>query len=337
MGIDLDRFSPSDEDNSDYRAQLGIEKGERVILFIGRMVWEKGVYDLVHAAGKILRETALITEPVRFLMAGSGPELEALRERAERLGISDNIIFQENTPYHEIHKLHNIADIFVLPSISTQNWQEQFGMVLIESMACGKAVISTRSGSISEVVADAGILVQPNDHLSLYNAIKKLMCNKELRDTLGSKALLRAREEFDSKRTAEKVKEVFEKVLSRKSVRDEINEFCDQGMKCLEQGNKEKAFELICNAFQQDPDNKTVLDILVRTGMEINKLDMVEKSLREYLIYHPANIESLASLAEALIEQGKMSEAEGELQKVLIFERDNKKAASLMDKMKAEL
>jgi thioredoxin-like negative regulator of GroEL len=210
-------------------------------------------------------------------------------------------------------------------------------MVLIESMACGKAVVSTRSGSISEVVADAGILVQPNDHLSLYNAIKELICNKELRDTLGRKALIRAREEFDSKRTAEKVKEVFEKVLSRKSIRDEVNEFCDQGMKYLEQGDKEKAFELICNAFQQDPDNKTVLDTLVQTGMEINKLDLVEKSLREYLLYHPANIESLTSLAESLIEQGKMSAAAGELQKILMFDRDNMKAAVLMDKMKAGL
>jgi GT2 family glycosyltransferase/glycosyltransferase involved in cell wall biosynthesis/ubiquinone/menaquinone biosynthesis C-methylase UbiE/TolA-binding protein len=335
MGIDLERFRPSDVDDSDYREQLGIENGGIVILFIGRMVWEKGVYDLVHAAGKILGESAFKTKSVRFIMAGRGPELEALRERAERLGILDNIIFLENTPYHEIHKLHNIADIFVLPSISTQNWQEQFGMVLIESMACGKAVISTRSGSISEVVGDAGILVQPNDHLSLYNAIKEVICNKELRDTLGRKALLRARQEFDSKRTAEKVKEVFEKVLSRKSIRDEVNEYCDQGMKYLEQGNKEKAFEFICNAFQQDPDNKTILDTLVRTGMSLNKPDVVERSLGEYLLCHPANIDALSSLAEALIEQEKMAEAERELQKVFLFDRDNAKAAALMDKMKA--
>jgi GT2 family glycosyltransferase/ubiquinone/menaquinone biosynthesis C-methylase UbiE len=119
MGIDLDRFRYSEADDSDYREQLGIEKGEIVILFIGRMVWEKGVYDLVHAAGKILGERALNIEPVRFLMAGSGTELEALRERAERLGISNNIIFRENTPYHEIHKLHNVADFCLASQLKT--------------------------------------------------------------------------------------------------------------------------------------------------------------------------------------------------------------------------
>jgi glycosyltransferase involved in cell wall biosynthesis len=216
MGIDLNRFRPSKTDSHRYREQLGINKEDIVILFIGRMVWEKGVYDLIHAAAKILCDSSLKKLPIRFFMVGNGPELKELRGRTARLGISRYITFLENYPYHKIHRLHNVTDIFVLPSISTVNWQEQFGMVLIESMACGKPVISTLSGSIPEVVGNGGILIQPNDHLSLYEALKKLILNKELREEIGKNALLRAESIFDSKKVAEKIEMVFEKLLSEK-------------------------------------------------------------------------------------------------------------------------
>ena len=220
MGIDLNRFRPDEPAAKNYSKELGISSDEVIVLYIGRMVWEKGVYDFVHAARRILGDRSIGQIPVRFIMAGSGQELEALRERADRLGISKSMIFLKHVPYQDIHRLHNLADIFVLPSIPVRNWQEQFGMVLIESMACGTPVISTLSGSIPEVVGDTGLLLQPNDHLSLYEAIKKLILDKELRDILGKKALARAGSCFDSRKNAEKFRMVFEKVMSRKTRED---------------------------------------------------------------------------------------------------------------------
>ncbi|RJQ13373.1 MAG: glycosyltransferase [Nitrospiraceae bacterium] len=220
MGIDLGRFRPVEKDVEKDRERTGLTKEDLVVLFIGRMVWEKGVYDFVHAAAGILCDNSMNGFPVRFVMVGKGPELQGLRERATSLGISGRITFIEEYPYHDMHKLHNIADVFVLPSISTKTWQEQFGMVLIESMACGKPVISTLSGSIPEVVGDAGILVQPDDHFSLRDAMKKLIKDNDLRKYLGDNALKRAQSEFDSQKTAEKVRAVFEKVMSRKTEYD---------------------------------------------------------------------------------------------------------------------
>ncbi len=251
MGIDLNRFKPSEKNNLKYMEQLGIEKEEVVVLFIGRMVWEKGVFDLVHAAAMILNDRLLKELPIRFLMAGRGPELDRLRERAKRLGVSNRITFLENCPYHDIHRLHNLADIFVLPSIPIMNWQEQFGMVLIESMACGKPVITTLSGSIPEVVGDAGILVQPNDHLSLYEAIKELILDKELREQIGKNALIRAERGFDSRKTAEKVKMVFEKVLSKKTVEDDL----------YKKGYKVNIVQKDCKTFKENPDYEAAVEI----------------------------------------------------------------------------
>jgi glycosyltransferase involved in cell wall biosynthesis/2-polyprenyl-3-methyl-5-hydroxy-6-metoxy-1,4-benzoquinol methylase len=335
MGIDLKRFRPREEDVLRDRECIGIKKEEIVVLFIGRMVWEKGVYDFVHAAARILSDRSLNRLPVRFLMVGKGAEFYAVQERAMALGISNRFTFIEEYPYHEMHKLHNLADIFVLPSISTRTWQEQFGMVLIESMACGKPVVSTYSGSIPEVVGDAGILVQSNDHISLYNAIKKLISDTELRESIGKKALARAETEFDSLKIAEKVGGVFEKVLNRRSPEDRIKATYEEGLRYWRDGNKEQGLQLACDAFDDNPDNMTVLDSLVSMGKETGKLDVVEKALREYLNYHPADLDTLTALAEILLQSGSPALADEELKKVFLFDPDNQKAAALMEKIRA--
>ena len=74
------------------------------------------------------------------------------RNRIRRLGIEDRVLLAGGVPHTDIHRLHSAADIFVLPSIPTHLWQEQFGIVLIESMACGVPVVAARSGSIPEVI-----------------------------------------------------------------------------------------------------------------------------------------------------------------------------------------
>jgi glycosyltransferase involved in cell wall biosynthesis/2-polyprenyl-3-methyl-5-hydroxy-6-metoxy-1,4-benzoquinol methylase len=336
MGIDLKRFRPRrEEDVLRDRHDIGVRKDEIVVLFVGRMVWEKGVYDFVHAAARILSDRSLNRLPVRFLMVGKGPEFGAVQERAMSLGIFSRFMFMEGYPYEEMHKLHNLADIFVLPSISTRTWQEQFGMVLIESMACGKPVVSTYSGSIPEVVGDAGILVQSNDHVSLYNAIKRLMSNAEFRKFLGNKALIRAETEFDSEKIADKVKGVFDKVLNKRSAEDRIKTTYAEGLQLWRDGYKEVGFQMVCDAFGDNPDNTIVLDSLVSMGTETGKLDVVEKALREYLNYHPADLDRLTILAEVLLRSGYPSKADEELQKVFLFDPENQKAAALMEKISA--
>jgi glycosyltransferase involved in cell wall biosynthesis len=106
--------------------------------------------------------------------------------------------------------IHNLADVFVLPSQPALRWQEQFGYVLVESMACGKPVLSTESGSIAEVVGNAGVLVPPNDYLALSRALERLIGSSSLRQELGTKARSRAEEMFDVRRVALQFKNHYE-------------------------------------------------------------------------------------------------------------------------------
>jgi glycosyltransferase involved in cell wall biosynthesis len=131
------------------------------------------------------------------------------------LELKKNVIIAGNFSYSEIPEIHNLADIFVLPSIPVKNWQEQFGMVLVEALASGKPVISTLCGSIPEVIGNAGILIQPNDPLSLYYAIKKLIIDEDLREKYSKLARTRAEDIFNPEKIALNLKREYEKLIAR--------------------------------------------------------------------------------------------------------------------------
>lgn len=213
MGIDIDRFRPDEVARIRLRRELGIGKEEKVILFTGRMVWEKGIYDLLYAAKLVSLDSRLRNDALRFLVVGKGPESDGVKNRVREMGVEHLFTFIESYPYHKMHEMFSMADIFVLPSISTRTWKEQFGMVLIEAMACGLPVISTLSGSIPEVVGDAGILVQPNDPGGLSVAIINLLTDDTLRQEMGKKGRERVVNEFNSQKIAHKFNFLFEKLL----------------------------------------------------------------------------------------------------------------------------
>lgn len=212
-GINLYKFKPG-EKNKKILRNLGLSIDDKIILFIGRLKREKGVYDLVYAAKRILDDQA-IRENIHFIFVGSGEEGKNLHFMVKKLDIEKNVKFISYFPYKDINSLYNTADIFVLPSIPIPVWQEQLGMVLLEAMASGKPIISTMSGSIPEVIGDAGVLVQPNDPRGLYYSIKYLIQSEERREELSNKARERAQRNFDASIFAKKMKNAYKDVLER--------------------------------------------------------------------------------------------------------------------------
>lgn len=113
-----------------------------------------------------------------------------------RLGIAEACSFAGALPYDRMPEAFRCADLFVLPSIATPEWQEQFGMSLIEAMSCGVPVVSTHSGAIPEVAEDAAVLCQPNDFVSLFEALKELILEPGRRTELSGLGRRRAEERF---------------------------------------------------------------------------------------------------------------------------------------------
>lgn len=214
MGVDTERFRPLPRDAA-LIARLGIHPDELVILFVGRLTWAKGVFELLNAFKLLVSDPPPGRRRLRLLIVGGGEEASAIRARARRLAIDAQTTLVERVPYEEMPLAHNLADIFVLPSNPTPKWNEQFGAALAESMACGRAVVGATSGAIAEVIGDAGLLVPPGDFVALAAALRRLVADQDRRDELGARARERALAAFSTERIAGQIRRAYERVLSQ--------------------------------------------------------------------------------------------------------------------------
>ncbi len=199
-GINTDHFKPAKKD-AHYLKKFNCTQDDIIILFIAHLYREKGIYDLLYAF-KVLLNRLKQNKHLKLLIGGKGKEEQNILRILSELALNDNVKLIGSYKYDEMPKIHNLADIFILPSIPIPTWQEQFGYVLVESMACGKPVISTLSGSIPEVVGDAGILVPPNDFFFLANTIEELIINEDKRMYFGKLGRERINELFNVNKIA---------------------------------------------------------------------------------------------------------------------------------------
>ena len=213
-GIDTRRFSPGPR-SQELSQRFSIAPDNLVILLVGRLVWEKGLFSLADAAGLLLRDEAFRQLKPVFVYAGGGPERAALERRLKRLGIESSFRLIGSQPYSLLPEVHRLADIFVLPSISTRSVQEQFGIALIEAMATGKPILTTHCGAIDEVVGPAGVVVQANDYFRLAEGLRSLACDAGRRAHLGQQALERVQRLFTREAIGEQVADAYATVLGR--------------------------------------------------------------------------------------------------------------------------
>jgi glycosyltransferase involved in cell wall biosynthesis len=208
-GVDTEIFSPGPH----ARTEFGVSEDELVILFVGWFLPRKGIDFLLYALRDLMNDPALSARKVRLLMVGSGPGRDRVEALIQRLNLESVCIFAGSLPYGRMPAAFRSADVFVLPSIAMPEWQEQFGMSLLEAMACGVPVVTTRSGAIPEIVGDSAVLCQPNDFLSLSDALRKLICDPARRKELSVSGRTRARENFSLRRFASAVSDVYERTL----------------------------------------------------------------------------------------------------------------------------
>lgn len=209
-GVDMERFKPT-EKNQELLKDLNIPQNANVVLFVGKLIRRKGIIDLIYAIYNILKKN----RDVYLLIVGDGPLKREILKLSQKLKINGNLRLMGSHKYSEMPKIHNLADMFCLPSVPTKNWQEQFGFALVEAMACGKPVVSTLSGSIPEVVANgrSGILVKPKDRVELANALDELILDENKRNRFGKNARKWVLEKFEAIKIAEKLAEVYRMVM----------------------------------------------------------------------------------------------------------------------------
>lgn len=158
-GVDLPPTPTDDENLPTFRARYATPD-EQIVYYVGRIVHEKGVQVLVDAAPLILRQQPR----TKFVIAGTGAYLEAVRARVRSRNIDDRFVFVGFVPDDVRDRLYRVADVAVFPSL-----YEPFGIVALEAMAQGCPVVVSNTGGLAEFVRphETGILVAPGDAESL--------------------------------------------------------------------------------------------------------------------------------------------------------------------------
>ena len=190
--VDLKVFSPGEGD----RAVLNLPDKAFVIAFVGWMLPRKGLHVLLYALRRLLDDPEIANRTVRLVIVGDGPGQQVIERLLDRLALREQVVFAGSLTYDQMPNLYRAADVFVLPSLATPTWQEQFAMALIEAMACGRPCIAAQSGAIPEILGEAGTLVQADDFLALHEALKSLLLDADLRTEHGRRARQRAEAHF---------------------------------------------------------------------------------------------------------------------------------------------
>lgn len=183
ISVPTHTFRP-DVDGTRARAKFGVN-GVPLILTVGRLVERKG-HDCVIRA---LPELKARIGPIRYIIAGEGPERTRLQRLAGELGCADDVIFAGRVPDSELPALYAACDLFVMPSraLTGRDGVEGYGIVFLEAAASGRPSVGGRSGGVSEAVLDGftGVLTDPHDPHAVADAIARLLLDRDQARRLG--------------------------------------------------------------------------------------------------------------------------------------------------------
>lgn len=185
------------------KTELGINKGNVVILYVGRLEKIKGLEYLVETAKQLLKEYNHLT----FVFAGEG----TLRQKYEEMtrSIRENVMFLGFRS--DVYQLMNAADIFVLPSRS-----EAHPISVLEAKACGLPVIASKVGGVPEIVRDGvnGRCVKPKSVEKLTEALRELIDNPSLAKKMGKKGRIFVKQHFSEEVVTNNVEKYYQKLVS---------------------------------------------------------------------------------------------------------------------------
>lgn len=179
-GVDTDEFVPLKKcDVENIKKEMGLE-GKRFVVFIGRLEPQKNVSTLIKAWAELKDEF-----PHILLIIGEGSARDHLRDLVKVWNMEERVIFIGKVSPKEISRYHQLADLFVLPSLS-----EGISNSLLEAMSCGQAVLATSIGGNYDVIEDEvdGLLFSPGDACDLSRKLVRLLQDEEKRELLGRKA-----------------------------------------------------------------------------------------------------------------------------------------------------
>jgi glycogen(starch) synthase len=200
--------SLENQDLKEFRSKYAMPQ-EKIVLYVGRLVYEKGIHILINAVPKVLAKV-----DAKFVIVGSGYMQEQLSNIVKSMGLEHKVLFTGFVDEVSLQKLQKVADVSVVPSMF-----EPFGIVALEAMAAKSPVVVSDTGGLSEIVEHdaSGVKVYPNNADSLAWGIIKVLADDGYAKHIRENAYKKILEKYDWDKIAQQTRGMYEAVLGEYS------------------------------------------------------------------------------------------------------------------------
>ena len=218
-GINTTTYSGIEKDY-EFRRQYALDN-EKIILFMGRLVYEKGVQHLISAMPKILQGY----HDAKLVIAGRGGMLDNLKAQVDAMGLSQKVYFTGYLNAKQVSKMYKCADISVFPST-----YEPFGIVALEAMLAGVPTVVSDVGGLNEIVEHRvdGMKSYAGNPNSLADSILELLYNPELCDNIVKKAKAKVKNEYTWAKIAQDTHFIYQKAICQTMAERQANQILQE-------------------------------------------------------------------------------------------------------------
>ena len=203
-GVNINLFSGIERDY-DFRRKFAMDN-EKIILFIGRLVYEKGIQHLISAMPKILDNY----HDSKLIIAGKGGMIDELKAQVDALGLGSKVYFTGYLASKDVQRMYKCADVSVFPST-----YEPFGIVALEAMLSGTPVVVSDIGGLNEIVDHGvnGMKSYAGNPNSLADSILTLLYDHKLCDTVTKNAKEKVKNEYNWAKIAQDTHFTYQKAI----------------------------------------------------------------------------------------------------------------------------
>jgi len=207
-GVNTEVYAGHGEDLREFRSKFALPE-EKIVLFVGRLVYEKGVHVLVNAVPKVLEKAN-----AKFIIVGNGYMKEQLSGLVKSMGLAHKVLFTGFVDDETLRKLQRCADVSVVPSLF-----EPFGIVALEAMAARSPVVVSDTGGLSEIVEHdvSGVKVYVNNPDSLAWGINRVLTDNGFANWLRTNAFKKVQEKYNWDKIGQQTSNIFRTVLNEYS------------------------------------------------------------------------------------------------------------------------
>jgi len=206
MGVDVNFFNKGNVKN-----KFKEHKNIKIILFVGRLSEQKGIQYLIKSIPPINKKV----KNIKLLIVGEGAYKKELMKIIKRLNLETKVEFKGALPKNKLVDYYNLADVVVMPSLAGKAGTEGQGLVLLEAMACGKAVVGTNIGGIKDIIKDGvnGFLVNQKDSKEMADRIIRLINDSKLRKKIEKNGRMFVIRNYSWQKIAKQFELVYRNVL----------------------------------------------------------------------------------------------------------------------------